>query len=270
MSPCCGVFLMVYNVFVLLLLQKDAVGVWETISWVQRNMLCWRCRAAMRWDTAWHRDRELPFTFSLAHQESFLKRFKSRIVTHRHQRWERALSWHTSTPAGQGGICLRVITFCLSNLWQIAPSEAQKICVQRHWSLILYPFYVEKSRLRKASYAPLLHQENYTAFCAARGALLPQRGHGTAGLRGLNWSPCCSQSEESCSRAASPHGKLESPDFWGRGAGEQSRHSLGGTGAPREKQAFRRAMPAAQGIHPSGQQRLWDCCSSRSTAAAAA
>lgn len=41
----------------------------------------------------------------------------------------------------------------------------QKICVKRHSSLILYPFYVRKPRVRMAFHTPLqLHQLNRTAL----------------------------------------------------------------------------------------------------------
>jgi len=33
-----------------------------------------RCKAVMRWDTAWHRDGQLSFAFTLAHEERFLQR----------------------------------------------------------------------------------------------------------------------------------------------------------------------------------------------------
>lgn len=46
---------------------------------------------------------------------------------------------------------------------------AQKTCAKGHSSLILYPFYVEKSRVRMAFHTPLqLQQQSWTAFSGSK------------------------------------------------------------------------------------------------------
>lgn len=126
---------------------------------------------------------------------------------------------------------------------------AQKTCIKRHSSLILYPLYFESLKW-EWPFTFLFSCSNRAALpsSAARGTHPPPRGHWISQLWGKNCCPCCRQSKDSCSWAARTCGSQGSPGF----SGEQ--HWQAGP-VHRGQPGW---QPASVGVHPEGQ--LWACC----------
>lgn len=74
------------------------------------------------------------------------------------------------------GYCILLVQPLVNESIRSHPT-AQKTCVKRHSSLILCPFYVEKSKVRMAFHTPLqMHQQDCTAFSGSKRNTLSSKG----------------------------------------------------------------------------------------------